>query len=99
MWTSEDLNLSEKIVNLNDNQSILVLFNQRRIIWSKDDQLYYIPILQKKIKYSYAQESNNHFPTTIFVDDNNMIYSGDDEGKLGFWNYKGEKIKDFLDLK
>ncbi|CAD8119904.1 unnamed protein product [Paramecium sonneborni] len=98
MWTSEDLVLSEKIVSLNDNQSILVLFNQRRIIWSKDDQLYYIPILQKKIKYSYAQESNNHFPTVFLVDENNLIYSGDTEGKLGFWNYKGERTKDFLDL-
>ncbi|CAD8209130.1 unnamed protein product [Paramecium octaurelia] len=98
MWISEDLVLSEKIVNLNDNQSILVLFNQRRIIWSKDDQLFYVPILQKKLKYSYAQEPNNHFPTTFLVDENNTIYSGDKDGKLGFWNYKGEKTKDFLDL-
>ncbi|CAD8125112.1 unnamed protein product [Paramecium sonneborni] len=96
IWTSEDLILSEKIVNLNDNQSILVLFNQRRIIWSKDDQLYYIPILQKKIKYSFAQQSNNHFPNTFLINENDIIYSGDNNGKLGFWNYKGEKIKDFL---
>ncbi|CAD8049460.1 unnamed protein product [Paramecium sonneborni] len=92
LWDLDDLQQIENIIRIQQKSKVLVVFPFQQIFWTDDVQMWVLPIMNKKIKYSYLQIKRSHFPEAIVATDK-MILTANYKGDIFFWNFNGEKIK------